>query len=38
LNNVHEQKRLPNIVTVLNGVNASKAGYGYGYGYGTSKR
>ena len=37
LNNVHEQKRLPNIVTVLNGVNASKAGYGYGYGYGTSK-
>ena len=38
LNNVHEQKRLPNIVTVLNGVNASKAGYGYGYGYGTNKR
>ena len=38
LNNVHEQKRLPNIVTVLNGVNASKAGYGYGYGYGSSKR
>ena len=38
LNNVHEQKRLPNIVTVLNGVNAGKAGYGYGYGYGTTKR
>lgn len=37
LNQVHEQKRLPNIVTVLNGVNASKAGYGYGYGYGTTK-
>ena len=30
LNQVHEQKRLPNIVTVLNGVNAGKAGYGYG--------
>lgn len=38
LNQVNEQKRLPNIVTVLNGVNASKAGYGYGYGYGTNKR
>ena len=38
LNNVHEQKRLPNIVTVLNGVKAGKAGYGYGYGYGTNKR
>lgn len=37
LNQVHEQKRLPNIVTILNGVNASKAGYGYGYGYGTTK-
>ena len=36
LNQVNEQKRLPNIVTVLNGVNASKAGYGYGYGYGTN--
>lgn len=36
LNQVNEQKRLPNIVTVLNGVNASKAGYGYGYGYGAS--
>jgi capsular exopolysaccharide synthesis family protein len=38
LNQVHEQKRLPNIVTVLNGVKAGKAGYGYGYGYGTNKR
>lgn len=36
LNQVSEQKRLPNIVTVLNGVNAGKAGYGYGYGYGNS--
>jgi capsular exopolysaccharide synthesis family protein len=34
LNQVHEQKRLPNIVTVLNGVNAKSMGYGYGYGYG----
>ena len=31
---VHEQKRLPNIITVLNGVKASGKGYGYGYGYG----
>lgn len=40
LNQVHEQKRLPNIVTVLNGVNAKNIGYGYGYGYGvtTSKK
>jgi capsular exopolysaccharide synthesis family protein len=40
LNQVHEQKRLPNIVTVLNGVEAKKVGYGYGYGYGadTAKR
>ena len=36
LNQVHEQKRLPNIVTVLNGVNGGKAGYGYGYGYGAN--
>ena len=33
LNQVQEQKRLPNIVTVLNGVNAKSIGYGYGYGY-----
>lgn len=36
LNQVHEQKRLPNIVTVLNGVNAKNIGYGYGYGYGAN--
>lgn len=34
LNQVSDQKRLPNIVAVLNGVNANKMGYGYGYGYG----
>lgn len=34
LNQIHEQKRLPNIVSVLNGVDAKKSGYGYGYGYG----
>ena len=33
---VNEQKRLPNIVTVLNGVAADKIGYGYGYGYGAN--
>ncbi len=31
---VHEQKRLPNIITVLNGIKANSKGYGYGYGYG----
>ena len=31
LNQVNEQKRLKNIVTVLNGVSTDKAGYGYGY-------
>ena len=31
LNQVNEQKRLNNIVTVLNGVNADEVGYGYGY-------
>ena len=31
---VHEQKRLPNIITVLNGIKANSTGYGYGYGYG----
>lgn len=36
LNQVNEQNRLPNIVTVLNGVNAKNIGYGYGYGYGVS--
>lgn len=34
LNQNCEQKRLPNVVTVLNGVEAKKVGYGYGYGYG----
>lgn len=36
LNQVHEQKRLPSIVTVLNGVSAKNIGYGYGYGYGVN--
>lgn len=36
LNQIKEQKRLPNIVTVLNGVAADKIGYGYGYGYGVN--
>ena len=31
LNQVNEQKRLNNIVTVLNDVNADEVGYGYGY-------
>ncbi len=36
LNQVSEQKRLPNVVAVLNGVNAKNIGYGYGYGYGVN--
>lgn len=35
INQVNDQQRLPNIVTVLNGVSADKIGYGYGYGYGS---
>jgi capsular exopolysaccharide synthesis family protein len=31
---IQEQDRLPNIITVLNGVKANNVGYGYGYGYG----
>lgn len=38
LNQVQEQKRLPNIIAVLNGVNAKAIGYGYGYGYGASQQ
>jgi capsular exopolysaccharide synthesis family protein len=34
LTQTHREKRLPNIVTVLNGVSYSGKGYGYGYGYG----
>ncbi len=36
LNQTSEQQRLPHMVSVLNGVKASRAGYGYGYGYGAS--
>ncbi len=36
LNQTSEQQRLPHVVSVLNGVKASRVGYGYGYGYGTS--
>ena len=34
LNQTYEQKRLPNIISVLNGIEAHKTGYAYGYGYG----
>lgn len=34
LNQINEQKRLSNIIAVLNDVNADRIGYGYGYGYG----
>ena len=37
LNQTHEQQRLPKMVAVLNGVDATKVGYGYGYGYGQQK-
>ena len=36
LKQINEQKRLPNIITVLNSVAADKIGYGYGYGYGAN--
>jgi capsular exopolysaccharide synthesis family protein len=36
LNQANEQKRLPNMVAVLNGVQAKNVGYGYGYGYGSN--
>ncbi len=34
INGIYEQKRLPNMACVLNGVKQAKSGYGYGYGYG----
>lgn len=34
INSVYEEKRLPNMACVLNGVKSATAGYGYGYGYG----
>ncbi len=36
INSIYEQKRLPNMACVLNGVKPASAGYGYGYGYGTT--
>ncbi len=33
INDIYNQKRLPALACVLNGVKATQAGYGYGYGY-----
>ncbi len=33
INDIYNQKRLPSLACVLNGVKATQAGYGYGYGY-----
>ncbi|WP_111682661.1 GumC family protein [Winogradskyella tangerina] len=33
---LYENKRLPNITMLLNGVKPGKKGYGYGYGYGNN--
>lgn len=33
---LYEEKRLPNMVLLLNGTVAGKKGYGYGYGYGNN--
>lgn len=33
---LYDQKRLPNITMLLNGVKPGKKGYGYGYGYGNN--
>jgi capsular exopolysaccharide synthesis family protein len=32
---LYDEKRLPNMTMLLNGVKSNKGGYGYGYGYGT---
>jgi succinoglycan biosynthesis transport protein ExoP len=33
---LYEEKRLPNMTMLLNGVKKNKGGYGYGYGYGNN--
>lgn len=33
---LHEDKRLPNMTMLLNGVKPGRKGYGYGYGYGNN--
>lgn len=33
---LYNEKRLPNMTVLLNGVKAGKKGYGYGYGYGNN--
>ncbi|MCA0132682.1 GumC family protein [Winogradskyella alexanderae] len=33
---LYDEKRLPNLTLLLNGVKKGKKGYGYGYGYGSS--
>lgn len=38
INSVYDEKRLPNMACVLNGVKTATAGYGYGYGYGYGKK
>lgn len=34
INDLHEQKKLPNICTIVNGMDMTKRKYGYYYGYG----
>ena len=33
---LYDDKRLPNMTLLLNGVKIGKKGYGYGYGYGNN--
>ena len=33
---LYNEKRLPNMTMLLNGVKQGKKGYGYGYGYGNN--
>jgi len=33
---LYDEKRLPNMTMLLNGVKSGKGGYGYGYGYGNN--
>jgi capsular exopolysaccharide synthesis family protein len=35
-NPLYNEKRLPNMTMLLNGVKSGKSGYGYGYGYGNN--
>lgn len=35
IKSIYQEKRLPNMTLLVNGIDPKKEGYGYGYGYGT---